>query len=486
MNVDARSLAKRNLCSNGSGQLQVRPGLRRLKTFSNKWIAGGFTIKDSRASETTHYVVLTNDAPPFGVSLVILDENLVEQATITINSNTRPRFVSSGQVLQQLMIGIDGAPSMWGVIGSTCRIATKVDSVDPTLTALEVPDGLLLSWVNRVVIFQGTSMFVSDPVAVTGGSPRTFTADNQSITRGNTFGAHVGAGGMLVVCTDKGVFGLDSSAAAIGTVIPDWRLLSHHQTFNFQTTCAVDGRIYGLTKRGYKLIDTENAPEITLDDPMMTRALGTRISIDDYRSCRMYPGEDGPIIFSPTAGALYVDEGDTGVSSWWTTTTNASDIVFDVVGVLKDVDGADLLLTKSGIFAMDGNFDGLQALSSAFASQPTGFMHGTLPTSPADNHTVRHVHVAAAQGTVSAAVRGDLQSSTAYVDSVNGPVIGTSSWGGSWRHMTAPVVAHRLDFNVNANDLAIEAGVAGCNNRLGSVIALGENEQGRKRPQDRG
>jgi hypothetical protein len=52
--------------------------------------------------------------------------------------------------------------------------------------------------------------------------------------------------------------------------------------------------------------------------------------------------------------------------------------------------------------------------------------------------------------------------------------------------MTAPTVAHRLDFDVNSNDLAVEVGFSGADNRVQPRISVEDSKQGKERPQDRG
>lgn len=487
--IDARTLAKRNMATNGAGQLSTRPGMRRLLNASTSRFYGGFTNRDGTTGDVQHIIIAGESSAPVGLELRVYDENFALQATVSLLSNAIPRAVTVGMVLRQVMIGSPEFPTLWGIQSGTYRIATKVENEESGLSAIEVPDGILTQWLNRIVVANGTALYFSDAVAVTGGSPRTFYAQNQNNRPGAIFGLHVSGGGMLMACTDQGVYGLDPAAAAVGIIGSngaDWRKLSDHETTAYSTTCTANGRLYGLTKRGYRLIDTEDGAEVDLDDPMMTRAIGTRVSLDDYRACRIYGGAEGPIISCDSIPAVYVTEQPGGVDCWWTATTTAADMDLRVFGLLRDVDGSDLLLTAGGVYAMGGNFDGTTALTGGFAAQPVGGMFGTLPSRPDENETIRKVHVSVANTGARAALRGDLQTSAIYVDNVYGPVIGTSSWGGAWRHMTAPTVAHRLDFDVNSNDLAVEVGLDGCDNRIQPVVVLDDGVQGKNRPQDRG
>lgn len=482
--IDARTLAKRNIATNSAAQTAVRPGLRRLKTASSLTYEGGFSVNDAQTGALYHYLVTATTSAPYSLTVIILDEHLTQLDSTTIEANAQPRVVSHGRILSHIVMGGPDLPTQWCLVGNGVRVAEKADH--ETLSTIEMPQGLFASWMNRIVQADGSTLRFSVPVAITGGSPRTFLGANQVGMRGGIFGLHTGAGGMLVICTDVGVYGLDPSAAAVAIVnssSADIRLLSHHRTTTFQSTCEVNGRVYGLTKNGFRLIDVESAPEIDLDDPLITRAFEKRISLGDYREARMFPGEGGPIIGADSIPALWVTEEQGGISSWWTA---ASDVSMKLRGVLRDVDGTDLLVMTDGIYVADGNFDGTQALTSGFATQPTGFFHGEVPTGPHENETVKHVYVSAADGDAKAALRGDSQTSTSYRDSIYGAVEGSSSWGGSWRYVTTPTVAHRLDFDVNSNDLAVEAGVTGCGNRIQPVVTLEMARTGKNRPQDRG
>lgn len=496
MKIESDSLAKRDLWPLSSGQLAVRPGLRRHASLTNSgaWVvAGGFSLRNRYTNEIWHYVLHNDVSTEANLTLSIYDDRFSRFQALKVGTSGRPRAVGGAEIQGMLTIGSPDMPTLWGLVGSSMRFAVKQASDNSTTTAIAVPRGLVTRWVNRVAVANGNTQLISDPVAITGGDPRTFVAQNNNeAPAALCFGQHVGAGGMLVTCTSDGVWGLPEDAAAVQLVSESnsaWRLLSHHPTLAYETTCAVNGRLYGLTKRGFRLIDTEDGEETFLDEPYMTRLYGKRISIDDYRSCRIYGGDLGPIVVCEEQRAACFVDSARGFASWWTE-PDTSMRSLAIRGLLRGDHGQQLLLTADGAYEAVGNFDGTTALSGANATQPFGLLHGVIAVSPAEEHTVRQIHVAASGGTadaVRAAVRGDGQTAACYNDP-RALIIGADAWGAAApkKYATAAMGANRLSFDVNSADMALEVGTTTCLSRLSSTIIVDESGSAKNRPQDRG
>lgn len=459
--VDVRSWAKRNMWPAPGGGLAVRPGLRRIATpsASRKYV-GGFSVLNSYTGEVWHYLfdVVTTAGASLALRLHIVDENFAIFQTFTIGADVDPRVITHAVVEGEIIISGPDFPTLWGLVGSGVVLATKVDSDNPSTTALEVPRGICSTWCNRVVIADGPALFVSDPVAVTGGSPRTFTAVNQNNRPAAVYGLHEGAGGQLVALTARGVYGLDSAAAASGVVGAngsDWRMINHHELTSYGSSCVVKGRIYALSRHGYVLADIEGGDEEELDDPVQPRYYGPRVYRSDWRSSLLLGGEEGPIVAHHTQDVTSMHHLARSMRSWWSCGVGST---FRVRGVLRGVDGEQMLICEDGIYTLGGNFDGETTIASAIATQPRGVLAGIVMTKPEDNPTVRHVSWAAAvgaEGSVYAAVRGDMQSSAGLTDT-RGGTIGTESWGGSWLYLTTPVTSAEVDFDINSDDVGVE------------------------------
>ncbi len=489
MLVDARPWSKRNVWRRPTGELAVRPGLRRLATptGTRRWV-GGFSVQNPWTLEVWHYVA---DVDVDGRNLIIriLDEDFVEWQAFATGVDAIPRGFSHAVVEGELLIGSPDMPMLYGLVGSGIGLAAKVASTNGGTTAINVPRGIVSPWCNRAIVCDGNTMYVSDPVSVGGGTVRTIVPQNQNQRPGVIFGVHEGGGGLLIVVTSEGVYGLDSSAAAVGIVGnsgTDWRMLNHTQAFSYDSSCVVNGRVYALTKRGYALVDVENDRQELLDEPLHPRRFGARIASLDWRTARMLPGDDGPMVAVNSQLSMHDLAATTPLRSWWSCAVNTT---WRVRGVLRDVDGAMMLLAEDGIYAVGGNFDGGQLFSSEAATQAKGVLCGEVPGAPADNRTVRFVSVAAGlsgAGSIYVATRGDEQSAVPPADT-RSLVIGTDAWGAANKcYQPTPLTSRRLEFNLNTDDVVIEAAADYPDTRLSATINVDYSESAKSRPADRG
>lgn len=476
--VDARPWAKVNLWRHASGELCVRPGLRQLYApASSRVIVGGFSVLNSYTPEVWHYIFDVADSGVLDLRLRVLDETFQTVQVVLVNANVIPRVITSAVVEGQHLITSPDFPSLFGMVGiGGYRVAESVASTNPGTTAISVPRGICTVWCNRVVIADGRSMFISDPVAATGGDVRTFVAQNQNQRPGFIFGVHEGAGDSLIVVTSVGTYALSADAAAVGIVGSNgtgWRMVNHACATSFASSCVVRGRVYALTRDGYALVDVENDEEKRLSEPLMPRAVGARISLSDYRTARMYATDEGPLVSHDGLNAVHRTDVSAKISSWWTSEYDADD--FRVRGTLRDLDGTELLVCENGVFAVDGDFDGDVALGSE-ETTATGLLFGVLPHDPTQSRLIRHIDACGAVGGASSvlgvSLRGSRKTTAMPVDG-NGYKIG--SGGAGKRLTTTPLTSARFDFGParceRTDDVGIEIEVKGCLNRVGDRFA---------------
>lgn len=474
--LDLTKWSKVNTWPLPSGEMAVRPGVRKIYAVdAGRELVAGFSVPNPYANDLWHYVFDVATTGRLDLKLRVLDEDFEVVQILSVNSDIKPRVITWAEVEGQLMIGGPDIPTLWGLVGSMVRIATKVASDNPSTTALVVPRGILCRWSNRIVIADGRSLFISDPVAASGGSPRTFVAPNQNQRPGIVYGLHEGAGGKLVCVTSTGTWALDASAAAVGIVGSNgtaWEILNHHPSISYGSSCVHRGRVYALSRNGWLPVDTETTEETLLTQPVMPRAFGKRVSLADYRACRMLVGYDGPMVASDDLDALHCYDVVDNHGSWWTWGETMT-----VNSTLEEADGTLCLVGANGVYRVDGDFDGAAALSSAIATQPTGVVLGTIPDSPMKNHYPERVHVAAAvggTGTIGCAVRGESITGTPPVDA-QGLTIGTDSWGQANKQHTTTVLA-AMAFHHTArtrsHDVSIEVAVTGCMARIAPSIEV--------------
>ena len=486
---DLRSFGKRNVWRLPTGELANRPGLRRIATptAGRRWV-GGKSVQNPWTLEVWHYVADV-DTNGRDLTVRILDEDFVEFQAIVTGVDVIPRGFSVVVVDQEVFVCSPDMPTLYGLVGSGLIVAVKVASDNPNTTAIAIPRGIACSVANRAIIADGSSLFISDPVAVTGGTIRTFVGQNQNGRPGVIFGVHEGAGGSLVCVTSAGTYLLDSAAFAVGVVGSngsDWRLVHHHQAYSYDSSCAVRGRVYALTRRGFTLVDVENNDEVLLDDAMVPRLYGPRVQSPDWRTARLMDGDDGPMVAN--GDLLCMNDLPEGIRSWWSCAVNTT---WRVRGTLRDIDGGAMLLAEDGVYLVGGNVDGTQLLSGEAATQAVGVLFGQIPTSPKQNATLRETHWRAAlggAGLVKVAVRGQQAVTGTPVADTRSLIIGTSTWGAGSVYQPTPMarVNGGADFNFNSGDMSLELAADYPETRLGTVLDLELSDSATMRTQDRG
>jgi len=492
--IDVSTWDKRNVWHNGAGALCVRPGMRRVAAPSGgrRWV-GGFSVQNPWTLETWHYVA---DVSTAGLDLVvrILDDDFVEWQSIKVGVDVIPRGFSYGVVEGEIMIGSPDMPTLWGYVGGALTLATKVDSDNPGTTAIAVPRGLVTSVLNRIVIADGASIYISDPVSVTGGSPRTFVGQNQNQRPGVVFGLHEGAGGQLVCVTSAGVYALDPAAFAVqivGSNGTDWRLVNRNVATSYESSCNVRGRIYGLTQDGFTLVDTEGGDVARLDDSVYPGQV-RRVQSPDWRVSRVYEGDDGPIVVSDgiahgsTGPLMHWVDTASGVRSWW---SHSSAVMR---GTLRDPDGDVLVLSEDGVYIIDGNSDGTQACATGSTTEPTAYVFGRLTTDPEDNPIMRRA-VWASQASARLAIRGKLQTAqgggtlATFTADSRSLIINSTNWGSSsvW-YQEEPLGNMRWDCMYPTPDLVLELSTDGGLHRFSGSVNVDLSESAKVRTKTRG
>jgi len=455
MKIDITQWPSRNAWQLPSGHLAVRPGLRLCAFAAGGYeIIGCASVKVEETDEYWHYTLQRQTTANGSLQVIMLDDRFNEVIYASVSSAVRPPGLWVAGVLGEVLIGAPGINTLWGVIGSAAVPAIKVASDNEANTpAIQVPRGMCVRWANRVVVASGRTLYVSDPVAVDGGDPRTFTGVNTIARSGAIYGIHVARNGDLVLCQDDGVFSWPVDAAAAVAPIGEWRLACSHRTLNYNSTAMHKGRLYGLTRRGYSLIDVEGAQAVALDEPYSTRTVA-RIARDDWRRERMVEGPWGPIV--SINGHFLMTDIDRGVASWWSMTHTSENNI--IVGTLHTGEGEELLVTSRGIYRIFGNYDGNATTENGSAVEAQ--FHNIVESGPESAPVLRRLH----WGTDSAVEPSVAIRATQHQDTrpegANGLVIGTNSWGGGNKYETPKMRSVAVDFagdRTDDNSIELEA-----------------------------
>jgi len=474
--VPVKMLSKRNCWMLSGGDLAVRPGLRLLKAAeTNREIVGCFTVDNVNTQEVWHYIVDVSNSDDTDVNVNIYDDAFVQVQSLSVTSERRPRAVSHAMVLEQIIISSPDFPTLWGVVGGGIKEAVKVAS-DSGNTHIDIPRGLCMAWgQDRVVICSGATVYVSDAVTSTGGSPRTFIGANAVPRPGNIYGLHQDGSGNLVTCSTSGVWAWPWDAAATTIVQGGWQKMSEYPTHDFRRTAVAHGRVYGLTRRGYRVIDREGTEENNISEPRISSGTANAIETADYRTyARMHDGEHGPIINLTTDSAFLMADLSAGFGSWWTMTHAGEEA--HIQGTLRTTEGDELLVTQDGVYAYGGNFDGTQ--TTAGGTQPSAIMLGSFKLSPESSNVIRRVHFGVDGTTAKIAVNGVVSTKT---PTQVGVVLGTSTWNGATLFRTAPIQSASADFAVRTDEAQVEVGALNPLTRMSVDVSIVLGGQSRKR-----
>lgn len=476
-----------------SGELAVRPGCRRVyEPEAGRQIVGGFSINSQFSDDVMHYVFDVAITGPRDLRLLLLDENFATFQVLALNLDVIPRVITYAYCFTQGLICSPDMPTIFFIVGSSAEIALQPDPVeDAPFTSIPVPRGTVTSCNGRAIIASGASLFYSDTPTTQGGDLRNFVGFNTSFQPGTIYGLHEGAGGMLVICTSAGVYGLDASAFAVDLVQTnntDWRMLNHTRFISYGSSCNVKGRIFGLTEEGWTLVDIESTQEATLSQPIMPRAIGPRIASVDFRDCLMVSTVDGPAVVDPLTRYWHRTNLADDLLSWWRPpqTDTATELPL-MCGTLVEFDGTELYLFSDGVYAtQNSSFDGDVELDSDFLTQAPGVLLVLLPAPPDENRLVRYVTIGAEAPLVAVAVRGKPRLSQTEPDP-NGLIVGTSVWGETGlRYVTAPITSVGFEFGeadcYPSRDLSVELVALGNLTRLDPMVAVDFSKSAPLRP----
>jgi hypothetical protein len=291
----------------------------------------------------------------------------------------------------------------------------------------------------------------------------------------------------LVAVTSSGVYALAADVGQLGELVGEWRKVDHYGAAHFGVSAFSRGRLFGLTQKGYRLIDGAGADEKLLDEPSVSTTVYKRIQSTDYqRFATMQSSELGPLVSLPIDSATSRTDLATGFSSWWTMTHTGEDA--NVVGLLRGLDGDEMLLTTKGAYRVFGNFDGDEALSENAVAVEGGYV-AQIPMPARASPVVRRVDWQTTSSTTAKMSIGGVQKTATF----NGvaPVIGTDIWDtddgfgaptGTLKYRNHPLTSKRFHFAKRTDEVDIEAIAQRPLSRVGSALDLEFRGQGRERP----
>lgn len=461
-----------NLYPLASGEMAVRPGLRKLKSFAaTSKIVACRSIKHPYSEEVWHYFVDFSTVD--GCVVRILDEAFTEIQKYETGINSEPITANIIVVADQVLVTSPSFATAWGHLGDGLVQATPKDSINQDNTpAMPIPAGISVSWVGRAVIGDGQGIKISDAL-----EPRTFTGANT--VRGpwasNVYGLHVTEQGALVVISDTGVYALHESAAAAQVILGEWHEITQYSALDFDDTAVARGELWGLTRRGLRRLSPEGE-EMRISEFRIPRKYGPRVHISDYRDAKIISGQDGPMV--ALRDRLFTMDRANNHFGWWSA---PNETTWRIVGTLYDHRGGEMLVSESDVFRVEGNFDGAAQATTANedATAVTGGYAGSVGQPPNAQMTVRKVRFAAdGVGPIKVAVRGEEKTRT---PNRNGIVIdGANSWSDGNTLEDADLEPAEVGFRKRVQEITLELATEGPRTRVGRSANLRGVALGRK------
>ncbi|QDP59168.1 MAG: hypothetical protein Unbinned4336contig1001_2 [Prokaryotic dsDNA virus sp.] len=514
MQINTSNWDNRNMSINAAGELITRPGgdlIWRDILPLGSVARGGFSAKSQFLDIVQHYILI--GVPPSPPDLVgnlelwVIDENLPDQTNevrqrLVLGSDRPVGPITHAIVNGEIIISGPDFSTLWGYTGSGLILADKQDSIHVSLETLSVPNGLCVSWAGRCAVAVGEQVLVSDSLA-----PRTYTAPGIIYGfAGFIYGLFVSPNGSLVAVTANGVYSLSAQASVQGVgVSGSVEKISSYQATGYNKAAMTPYGLYGLTKRGYIRIDTNNADEVTISDKSYVRSLTDMISFPDYREGKMWATSTGLAI---TIGSMDEDDDDQysggmciidlyeKFRSWWTVKG-----VGRLRGILNEREGDDLFLfsdfntpiQRTALYKFHRDFDHDQYDDPFFGS-----ICGKIDVPSEMSPVVRAIFVAADNGgnPIKVAVRGEFRKKdgspqSAITSSGDGVVVGSlatpeddwldSATPSNKRVKTAELESKRFQFAKRTNDISVEFAASGGKIRVGS-IDLRKAGYGQRRP----
>jgi hypothetical protein len=487
---DQEQFQRRNLWQPDAVTITVRPGLRRVHAPTDNYtFCGGHSIKSPTSGEIHHYVLESIERGVPQLFIRRYDEYWNEIESLLLDGITRPQAVTFVPVGQEMLICGRGMPTVRVLLGGHMQMAQRVESTNVlNTTALPfVPSGIGVSWKNRAVIaaspLQDASagLIFSDP-----GAPQTFVGQNflPGPWASPVHALHVTAQGALAVATETGIWGVPDGVVGAGQIIAQEQIgeIAKVPVYDYNQVCAVRETLWVLTRRGIRQVWPTQGEELLLNEMSMPRTKKGAARSGDYRAGgRIIGTQLGPMV--AYEGELYLFDVTTGHRGWW----DCSENNFDLVAVLHDFDGDELLMTEGGVYRLEGNFDGELDASSEFGTAVAGYFSGRLPAGPDDEMAINIVAgKTTGHGTPFASINGRVTESAVLPQ--EGGVEGLSSWSSTttfFEEQGLTLMRHNIDKDAawRAGEAALEYGTTGPNSRVWPLVDV--NLGGSKRTRGR-
>ena len=451
----------------------VRTALRSLvpatTLLASSVFVGGLSLEASNTTEIYHYLFLRSTITGIGY-IYVTTEEFRTICTYTLGQiPVAPVITFAVQNRQILINSPDFTSAVYGLVGGGLLRAVKVESVNPSTTAIDVPLGLCSVFGDRIAIAQGNIVYFNDP----GTEIRTFTGANAVALPATIYDLFQGPGGNLIIGTTDGIYSLSADALGQGQMV--FGMLSKASSYackNYRNLAYVGGQVYGLTKDGVAVIGGESVTSESLTSYGRKRYYSESVGpgpSGDYRNGKLFGLQDELLINVDNKICRFDLKGN---YSTWIYNTGS----INLSGVCSGRDGNELLVTDSNILEFTGNdeYDGYEI---------TGVACGVLKTEPEESPLIRSVTTSSSNVGQDQKVylNGTAKTATTPAPTRAENIIGTDTWSATNTYVGHELRSRRHQMAVRTDNVALEIAATGSGNILDG-INIERRGKGSRRP----
>ena len=478
MRIDISNAELHNMVRRKNG-LEVREALVSIKTptAGTKYV-GGFSVESPFTTEVWHYL-FEQDTTTLETTMRVYTEDFLEMFTQSLGALDANPVITHAVYNNQIMVN---SPSfsgpLYGLVGGGIIPAVKTESINPDTTALEIPQGHVCSFGDRMPIAQGNIVYFNDP----GVDPRTYVAQNALPLSGTIYDMFQGDDGALYMFTSAGVFFMAQDALGKGQRVEGFiGSIPGLQTTKPRNAAASNGVVAVLQKTGIVILGGRTQT-IDIAPYKGPRYAAKAVDVDDYRiSGEIHPTAEGFIVAFRGQNGFFLDFNlrDGYRSYVWHPAPDGVDI--NIVGCLSSKENSTLLIDDNNVLMYKGNKD-----FDTFGYPIKNFLRGVaaldVDTPEGVEMLVRHAVISTDNiGQFASARIGHAFKTDTCQAKPEDTLIGTTEWDLLAKYNGRRLRSTRVSLAERMTNIPMEIVTYGSRRRIEPGVDLQVKGQGRKR-----
>lgn len=467
--VDLASFELHNVVRRGPA-LRTRKGLVDLFTpTAGSRLIDSFSVEMQNTGEVLHHLVEQSTTTDQAV-LRVLTEEFVRLFSVDLGPLPQDStFTFASQYSQILVNGPQASQPLYGLVGGGYSAATKVASINPDTTALDVPAGIVIAWGDRIALATANQILLNDPGVDT---LRTFTAQNVIPLPAQILDLCISADAALWAFTADGAYSLPIDGLSSGQSFQGFiQRLPSVSVSRRRNAVAVPGGQLAVLQRDHVLL-LPSQEKIPLGTHRGKRFFSQPTQVDDLRlQGQIFATSTGFIVGLQDRGFfLHVDLRAGSTQYVWNPAAPMK-----VVGTLRSRENETLIVFEDRVVQWHGTVD-------FGGTAVRGVLAGSIPTDVATSPVLRRLTVAAGNtGQTVGAFAGGASPTDTSASKPSDLTLGTDLWSAATPLRGRETRSTRLSFRQRLTDLSVEARIDGGDREIQPSIDIEITGQGRTR-----